>query len=318
MLQGFPIRPVQASTFAANIDHIYWFLTAIDLFFTALIFGFIFYFAVRYRRRAANEKATQIEGNIPLEILWTIIPLGLTVLVFVWGTSLYIKNARPPRNAMEIFVVGKQWMWKIQHPEGVMEIDELHIPVGQPVKLTMTSEDVIHDFSVPAFRVKKDVVPGIYTTEWFEATKVGRFRFYCDQYCGTNHSKMTGEVVVMNPVDYEQWLSGGVRGAPSMVMAGAELYDKLTCVTCHGTGKGPSFIDVYGNPVKLADGRTVIADDEYIRESILEPGAKIVAGYQPIMPTFKGQVTEEQILQLIAYIKNIKSMSHLPAGEATR
>jgi cytochrome c oxidase subunit 2 len=304
MWQGFPIRPDQASTIARGVDHLFYFLTAIDLFFTALIFLIIFYFMLRYRRRSQKDQPAQIEGNIPLEVIWTAIPLVLVVIVFLWGTSLFIRNSRPPAAATEIFVVGKQWMWKVQHPEGVEEINELHVPVGQPIKLTMTSEDVIHDFSVPVFRIKKDVVPGMYTTLWFEATKTGRFHLFCDQYCGVNHALMKGYVIVMDPTAYEQWLSGGIRGE-SMAQAGARLYDQLACITCHGTGKGPPLVGVYGKPVKLSGGSTVVADDAYLRESVLYPSAKIVAGYQPIMPTFKGQVTEEQLLQLIAYIKSL-------------
>ena len=304
MWQGFSIRPDQASTIAQGVDYLYYFLTAIDLFFTAVIFLTIFYFALRYRRRSEQDQPTQIEGSIPLEIAWTLIPLGLVVVVFLWGTSLFIRNSRPPAASTEIFVVGKQWMWKLQHPEGVEEINELHVPVNRPIKLTMTSEDVIHDFSVPAFRVKKDVVPGMYTTLWFQATKTGTFHLFCDQYCGTNHSLMKGEVIVMEPTEYEQWLSGGIRGG-TMAQSGAKLYDQLACITCHGTGKGPSLNGIYGKPVKLTNGATVVADDAYLRESVLYPSAKIVEGYRPIMPTFKGQVTEEQLLQLIAYIKSL-------------
>ncbi len=304
MLQGIPIRPEQASTIARGVDHLYYFLTAIDLFFTAVIFLTIFYFALRYRRRSEQDQPKQIEGNIPLELLWTAIPLVLVVVVFLWGTSLFIRNSRPPAAATEIFVVGKQWMWKIQHPEGLAEINELHVPVNRPIKLTMTSEDVIHDFSVPAFRIKKDVVPGMYTTLWFQATQTGRFHLFCDQYCGTNHARMLGEVIVMEPIDYEQWVSGGIRGE-SMSQAGAKLYDQLACITCHGTGRAPSLNNIYGKPVKLADGSTVVADDAYLRESVIYPSVKIVAGYPPIMPTYKGQVTEEQLLQLIAYIKSL-------------
>ncbi|MFZ0960029.1 MAG: cytochrome c oxidase subunit II [Terriglobia bacterium] len=305
MWQGFQFRPIQASTIAQGVDYLYYFLTAIDLFFTAVIFLTIFYFAVRYRRRSEQEKAEQIEGSLPLEIAWTIIPLGLCVLVFLWGTSLFIRNARPPAASTEIFVVGKQWMWKLQHPEGVEEINELHVPVNQPIKLTMTSEDVIHDFSVPAFRLKKDVVPGMYTSLWFQATKTGRFDLYCDQYCGTNHALMRGQVIVMPPTEYEQWLSGGIRGG-TMAEAGAKLYDQLACITCHGTGRGPSLNGIYGKQVKLTDGRTLTVDDEYLRHCILYPADRVVAGYQPLMPTFKGQVTEEQLLQLIAYIKSLR------------
>jgi cytochrome c oxidase subunit II len=313
MLQGFSIRPDQASTIAQGVDYLYFFLTAIDLFFTAVIFLTIFYFALRYRRRSHEDQPEKIEGSLPLEIAWTSIPLGICVVVFLWGTSLFIRNSRPPAAATEIFVVGKQWMWKLQHPEGVEEINELHVPVNRPIKLTMTSEDVIHDFSVPAFRVKKDVVPGMYTTLWFQATKTGSFHLYCDQYCGTNHSLMRGEVIVMDPTDYEQWLSGGIRGG-TMAQAGAKLYDQLACITCHGTGKGPSLAGIYGKPVKLTNGSTLVVDDEYLRHCILYPTERIVEGYTPIMPTFKGQVTEEQLLQLIVYIKSLSPQE----GKATK
>jgi cytochrome c oxidase subunit 2 len=306
MLQGLPIRPPEASTIAKGVDHLFYFLTAVDLFFTGIIFLTIFYFAIKYRRRSKNEVPHQVAGSLPLEIAWTAIPLALTVVMFLWGSSLYIRNSRPPRAATEIFVIGKQWMWQLQHPEGRREINELHIPVGQPIKLTMTSEDVIHDFFIPAFRVKKDVVPGRYSTIWFEATKTGRYHFYCAQYCGTNHSHMRGYVIVMKPDDYERWLSGGAQ-AQTMASAGAALYDQFGCITCHGTGKGPPFINLYGSRVKLSTGETVVADDTYLRESILYPSAQIVAGYRPIMPTFKGQVTEEDLLQLIAYIKSLRT-----------
>ncbi|PYV16772.1 MAG: cytochrome c oxidase subunit II [Acidobacteria bacterium] len=309
MWQGFPIRPDQASTIAQGVDHLYYFLTAVDLSFTFVIFLTIFYFAIRYRRRAKGERPPQIETYMPLEIVWTAVPLALCAVMFLWASSLYIRNARPPRASAEIFVIGKQWMWKLQHPEGPSEINELHVPVGQPVELTMTSLDVIHDFFIPAFRVKKDVVPGRYSTIWFEATKTGKYHFFCAQYCGAYHSQMTGWVYVMNPTDYERWLSGGVK-TTSMAQSGALFYEQFGCITCHGTGKGPPYAGLYGSTVSLSDGSTVVADDAYIRESILAPSAKIVAGYQPIMPTFQGQISEEQILDLLAYIKSLS-----PAGK---
>jgi cytochrome c oxidase subunit II len=304
MWQGFPIRPDQASTIARGVDHLYYFLTAVDLFFTFVIFLTIFYFAVRYRRRSKDEKPPQIETYLPLEILWTAVPLVLCAVMFVWSSSLYVENSRPPKAAGEIFVIGKQWMWKLQHPEGPSEINELHVPVGRPIQLTMTSLDVIHDFFIPAFRVKKDVVPGQYSTIWFQANQTGKFHFFCGQYCGAFHSQMTGWVYVMSPTDYERWLSGSVRSA-TMAQSGAVLYQQFGCITCHGTGKGPPFAGLYGSTVRLADGTTVVADDNYLRESILAPSAKIVAGYSPIMPTFQGQMSEEQLLELLAYIQSL-------------
>ncbi|MGA2630777.1 MAG: cytochrome c oxidase subunit II [Terriglobia bacterium] len=311
---GFPLRPEQASTIAEGIDNLYYFLTAIDLFFTAVIFLTIFYFMIRYRRRSQQETPEQIEGSLPLEILWSIVPLVLVVVTFVWSTSLFIRNARPPEAATEIFVIGKQWMWQLQHPEGVREINELHVPVGRPIKLTMTSEDVIHDFFIPAFRVKKDVVPGKYTSLWFQATKTGQYHLFCAQYCGVSHALMRGEVIVMEPQDYERWLSGSKK-ENSMAASGARLYDQYACITCHGAGKGPAFNDLYMSKVRLQDGKTVLADEEYLRESILFPSAKLVEGYPAIMPTFKGQLTEEQILQFIAYIKSLGSAERKAAHE---
>ena len=301
---GFPLRPEQASTIAEGIDNLYYFLTAIDLFFTAIIFLAIFYFMVKYRRRSQDETPAQIEGSLPLEISWSVIPLILVVVTFVWSSSLFIRNSRPPEASTEIFVIGKQWMWHLQHPEGVREINELHVPVGRPIKLTMTSEDVIHDFFIPAFRVKKDVVPGKYTSLWFQATKTGQYHLFCGQYCGVSHALMRGQVFVMEPQDYERWLSGSKK-ENTMAASGALLYTQYACITCHGAGKGPAFNDLYMSQAKLRDGTAVVADEAYLRESILVPGAKLVAGYDPIMPTYKGQLTEEQLLQLIAYIKSL-------------
>jgi cytochrome c oxidase subunit 2 len=303
---GFPLNPEQASTFAVSYDHLHYFLTAITLFFTTLIFALVFFFAVKYRRRSEDEMPPRIEQNILLEIIWIGVPGFIVLILFVWGALLFFQYSRPPRNAMEVFVVGKQWMWHLQHPEGVREINELHVPLGRPVKLALTSEDVIHDFFIPAFRVKHDVVPGRYDYIWFEATKVGRYHFFCSQYCGAFHSQMIGWVEVMKPEDYEAWLTGAARGE-NMADAGYKLYHSLACVTCHGTGRGPAFNGLYGKSVQLSapSTTTVTADDAYLRESILYPSVKLVAGYPAIMPTFKGQVSEEQILQLIAYIKSM-------------
>ena len=314
MWPSFPFHPEQASTTAQGVDELHFFLTAITLAFTAIIFTAILYFAVKYRRRSDSERPQPIEGSIPLELVWTLVPSALALITFIWGSSLYFRNARPPRASAEIFVVGKQWMWHLQHPEGPREINELHVPVGVPIKLTMTSEDVIHDFYIPAFRIKKDVLPGKYSSIWFQATKTGTFHFFCAQYCGANHAGMIGWVYVMTPADYADWLRGGSRGQ-TMEAAGAGLFTQLGCVTCHvanSTGRGPSLQGVYGKPAQLADGRTLIADDAYLRASILTPFNQILAGYPPLMPTFQGQVTEEQVLQLIAYIKSLGA----EAGEA--
>jgi cytochrome c oxidase subunit 2 len=305
---GFPLFPEQASTMAARVDALFYFLVAVTVFFAALIFFMIVVFAVKYRRRSEDERPRPIEGNFWLEILWSAIPLGLTMVMFVWGAIIYFDIYNPPNDALEISIVGRQWMWKAQHAEGQREINELHVPVGQAVKLTMTSEDVIHDVFLPAFRIKQDVLPGRYTTLWFQATKAGEYPLFCAQYCGTQHSGMVGRVVVLEPAEFEKWLSGGATGV-SMIDQGASLFKRFGCETCHGAGgtsQGPSLAGLFGKTVKLQEGTTVTADENYIRESILDPRAKIVAGYQPIMPTFKGLVSEEGLLQLIAYIKSLE------------
>ncbi|HWF13127.1 MAG TPA: cytochrome c oxidase subunit II [Candidatus Acidoferrales bacterium] len=304
-MQSLPFQPEQASSIAKSVDQLYMFLTVVTLFFTTLIFSLIFYFMIRYRRRSPDERPKPIEGNVPLEVLWTAVPTLIVALIFVWSSMLYFKNSEAPKGSMEIFITGKQWMWKVEHPEGQREINEVHVPLGRPVKLTMTSEDVIHDFFVPAFRVKKDVLPGRYTSLWFTATKVGTFHLFCAQYCGAFHAGMMGSIIVQKPDEYERWLAGGVPGE-SMEQAGEKVFQSSGCSTCHvadGSGLGPSLLGVYGRPVKLTTGETVTADDAYIHESILLPKAKIVMGYTPIMPTFQGQLTEEQLNDVIAYIR---------------
>jgi len=305
---GFPLFPEQASTMAVRVDQLYFFLIGIAVFFCTLIFVLIVAFAVKYRRRSDAEQPRPITESLGLEIAWTVIPLGLTLVLFVWGAKLFFTTYYPPRDSLEINVVAKQWMWKVQHAEGRSEIDELHIPLGRPIKLIMTSQDVIHDFFVPAFRVKKDVVPGRYTTLWFEATKPGAYRLFCAQYCGTQHSGMIGHIVVMEPTEFQAWLSGGATGV-SMATAGENLFQRLGCVTCHmpnDTGRGPSLAGLLGKTVRLQGGGSVTADENYVRESILNPQAKLVAGYPPIMPTFKGLISEDGIMQILAYLKSLK------------
>jgi len=290
------------------MDLLYLFIFAVSAFFTILVVALIGYFTVKFRRRNPDDVGADIHGSLALELGWTFIPFVLSMVMFGWGASLFFRLATPPANAMEVFVVGKQWMWKVQHPEGVREINELHVPTGRPVRITLGSEDVLHDFSLPAFRVKMDAVPGKLTTMWFEATKVGTYHIFCAEYCGTKHSGMIGQVIVMTPQDYEVWLSGG-RSTGTAVENGERLFTDLACVTCHkpdSTGRGPSLLGVYGSTVKLTDGRNVVADENYLRESIMNSQAKVVAGYQGIMPTFQGMVTEENLMQLIAYIKTLK------------
>jgi cytochrome c oxidase subunit II len=299
--------PDQASTFAPDVDHLLYYLLAVAVFFTVLIFGAIFYFAIRYRRRSEQELPHEAHTGYLLEIVWSVIPFGLTMVMFTWGASLYIRESRPPANSMQINVVAKQWMWKLQHMEGQREIDELHIPLGRPVRLTMTSEDVIHSFFVPDFRVKQDVVPGRYSTLWFQPTKVGKFHLFCAEYCGTKHSGMIGWIYVMQPDDYSHWLSGRT-GTETLADSGEKLFTDLACNNCHkpdSTGRCPSLVGLFGKKVQLSTGQTVLADEAYIRDSILHPAAQVVAGYQPVMPTFQGLVTEEGVLSLIEYIKSL-------------
>lgn len=306
MFDSLPLWPTQASTLASNVDWLFIFLIAVTGFFTLLVFVLIGVFAVKYRAKAGRE-ATQIEGSYSLEATWTLIPFGLFMIMFVWGAAIYMQEAQPPKDAMEVFVVGKQWMWKLQHPEGVREINQLHIPVGRDVRLTMISQDVIHSFYVPEFRIKQDVLPGRYTTTWFHAIKPGRYHLFCAEYCGTLHSGMIGEIVVMEPADYAAWLSGGT-GEGTMASTGQKIFQELGCASCHRfdtQGRGPNLAGVYGKAVLLDNGSTVVADDNYVRESILNPGAKVVSGFKPIMPTFNGIVSEEQLLSLIAYVKSL-------------
>jgi cytochrome c oxidase subunit II len=307
-----PVFPEQASTFAGEVDALYSFLVAISIVFGMGIAIALMIFAVRYRRRSRDERPELIEGSLPLELAWSIGPLLIVIPIFIWGAVLFFRMERMPPNAMQVYVVGKRWMWKVQHMTGQREINELHVPVGTPVRLILTSEDVIHSFFVPAFRVKKDAVPGRYTNLWFTATRTGRYHLFCAEYCGTKHSGMIGSIVVMEPAPFQEWLAGGPSESPAD--EGRKLFDSLACVTCHRAdsgARGPRLDGLFGRTVTLADGATLVADAEYIRESIVTPSAKIVAGYQPIMPTFQGQVTEEQVLHLIEYIK---TLSPPPAG----
>jgi len=309
MQSSFPLFPQAASSIASEVDLLYFFILAVCSFFAILVSAAVVFFAIKFRRRHPDEVGADIHGSIALELIWTVIPFVLAMVMFFWGADLYFRIARPPADAMDVFVVGKQWMWKVQHPEGVREINELHVPVGRPVRITLGSEDVLHDYYIPAFRVKMDAVPGKLTTMWFTATKVGRYHIFCAEYCGTQHSGMIGEVIVMEQQDYEAWLAGG-RSTGTAVENGEKLFTSLACITCHKTdqsGRGPILAGVFGSSVQLMDGRKVVADENYLRESIMNPQAKIVLGYQPIMPTFQGTVSEENLLQLIAYIKTLKA-----------
>jgi cytochrome c oxidase subunit 2 len=308
MSSSLSLFPPNASSVATEMDLLYAFLVAVSAFFTVLVVVLLGYFTVKYRRKHPDDVGADIHGSLILELVWTFIPFVLSMIMFAWGASLFYRLSRPPQDSMEITVVGKQWMWKVQHAEGVREINELHVPLGQDVRITLGSEDVIHDFAIPAFRVRMDAVPGKLTTLWFRATLTGEFRIYCDQYCGTRHSAMVGMVYVMAPQDYAAWVDAG-RSTSTPVDLGAALFTQFQCSTCHKpdrTGRGPSLVGVAGQTIALGDGRSVVADDTYLRESILNSQTKVVQGYQPIMPVFQGLMTEEQVLQLVAYIKSLK------------
>jgi cytochrome c oxidase subunit 2 len=311
-----PLFPEEASTFARHVDALYVFLIAVTAFFSLLIGTLVVAFAIKYHRRSPDEVATEVHESSVLELAWTIIPFGLTLVMFFWGVSVYFRITRPPANTIDIYVTAKQWMWKLQHTDGHREMNELHVPVGQPVRLTMASEDVIHSFYVPAFRFKRDVVPGRFSSAWFEASKPGRYHLFCAEYCGTRHSNMIGWIYAMKPTEYQAWLAGGSPGE-SLASAGAKRFVEHACNTCHGDqqgARGPSLAGLFGKQVHLQNGLTIVADESYIRESIINPQAKLVAGYPPIMPTFQGLISEEGLLQLTAYIKSLSSAP--PAGSA--
>ncbi|HEX7973535.1 MAG TPA: cytochrome c oxidase subunit II [Anaerolineales bacterium] len=317
---NFPLFPPEASTQAGQTDLLFVILILISGFFASIVVVLIVYWGLKYRRGKAADRSNPPLSNTKLEIGWMAGLLVLAMGTYTWATIMYYHITNPPKGAMEIYVTGRQWMWKFQHPEGQREIDVLHVPAGRDVRLIMTSEDVIHDFFVPAFRLKYDVIPGRYTNLWFNATKTGEYHLFCSQYCGTNHAWMAGTIIVMEPRDYAAWLSGAgqVAGAGAQAggaalppaQAGEQLFTQMGCASCHVSGAGttaPSLNGLFGNPVTLADGSTVTADENYIRESILLPQRKIVAGYGPVMPSYQGRVTEDQLVQFVAYIKSLAS-----------
>jgi cytochrome c oxidase subunit 2 len=262
---------------------------------------------VKYRRRAPDAVGARITGGLVLEIVWSVIPLIISMVIFLWGASVFFAMSRPPDETHNVYVVGKQWMWKFQHLNGQREINELHVPVGTPVKLIMTSEDVIHDVFVPGFRVKADVIPGRYTQIWFQPTRAGRYHLFCAEYCGTRHSGMIGEVIVMEPKEFQTWLASG-QAEGSLSSEGGKLFADFACNTCHrpdAQGRAPVLEGLFGKTVSLEGGGTAVVDEAYLREAIVTPAAKISLGFQPVMPTYQGVVTEEQLLQLIEYIKSL-------------
>jgi cytochrome c oxidase subunit 2 len=307
-LTDFAIIPPEASKIAPQVDALLVFMTLVSLVGLVLVGLLVTGFSILYRRDK-HPVAVQIEGSTLLEATWTIIPLGLFLVMFVWGSVLYFRIYTPPPNAMNIYVVGKQWMWKAEHPGGQHEINSLHVPINQPIQITLISQDVFHSFSIPAFRVKREAIPGRYTTVWFEATQLGTYHLFCTQYCGTSHSAMIGEVTVLSPEDYKKWLASSTSGV-SLAQNGERLFASLSCNACHNgqpDARGPSLADVYGKKLNLSTGEPVLVDEAYLRQAILNPSEHITQGYVPIMPTYQGQISEEGLISLVEYIKNLSS-----------
>jgi len=307
-LNASALFPREASTIAPYADALYFFLLTITVIGLVLVATLVFGFSIRYRK-ANHPVAIQVEGSTLLEATWTIIPLALFLVVFVWGALLYFRIYTPPANSMNIYVVGKQWMWKAEHPGGQHEINALHVPTGRPIQLTMISQDVFHSFSIPDFRVKREVIPGRYTTVWFEATTPGTYHIFCTQYCGTNHSVMIGEVTVLTPEDYQRWTQGSTSGM-SLAQNGERLFASMGCNACHSgnaAARGPNLAGVYGSKLQLTNGSEVLVNEAYLRDAILNPSQHITAGYAPIMPTYQGQVSEDGLIDLVEYIKGLET-----------
>lgn len=307
----FPILPEQASKVAEQTDNLYWGLLCISAAVCLIVFVPMTHFLFKYRNGKPADRTPLHLPELKIELTWTLVPLLIFMCFYVWGAQNYFQVERPPPNALNIDVVGKQWMWKVQHPEGNREIDELHVPLGRMVKLTMTSEDVIHDLYLPAFRIKQDVVPGRYTTEWFKAAKLGSYHLFCSEYCGTSHSLMVGHVIVLTPAEYQAWLTKGQPGS-TLAQSGENLFRELGCSGCHvgkSVVRAPPLEGLFGKPVPLSDREVVTADEGYLRDSILYPAKQIVAGYTNDMPSFRGKVSEEELLQIIAYIKSLGSQT---------
>ena len=306
----FPLFPAQASSTAAKVDALMLFEIGVTVVIAVAIFLVLLGFCIRFRRGNPVDRSNAPTHDKAMEVVWIVVPMLLSLVMYVWSTRLFFEMYQPPVDAAQIDVVGKQWMWYLQHSQGRSETNELHVPLGRPVKLNMTSQDVIHSFFIPAFRVKQDVLPGRYTSLWFEPTQVGVYDLFCAEYCGTNHSIMIGKVHVMEPADYEAWLSEKGVG-PSQAEEGERLFVQHHCAGCHRgsqTVHAPKLEGVYGKPVPVQEGRDVrfvTADDRYIRDSILLPKNEVVAGYEPIMPSYKDQISEPDLLKIIAYIKSI-------------
>ncbi len=304
--------PLEASTLARDIDDLYIFIVWISLFFFVLIAGLLAFFITRYRRKGPNDQTPHITHNMKLEITWTVLPLLICLVVFFWGFNGYVRASVAPGSAMEIQVTAKKWVWQFEYPDGSRTINEIHVPIGKPVRLVMTSEDVIHSFFVPSFRVKHDVVPGRYTEVWFQPTKLGIHQVFCTEYCGKGHSDMLAKVYVDDDATYEKWVQEGDETIKTMPLPqlGKLVYEEKGCSTCHtidGTpSKGPTWKSIYGRPETMSDNRSMMVDENYIRSSMMDPQKDIVKGFEGIMPTFQGLLREREIKGVIEFIKTLK------------
>ena len=306
------IMPSQASTLAPDIDNLFWFITAVSAFFFVLITALMLIFVKRYRRRSENEITPHITHNQKLEIAWSVIPLFILIGIFFWGFNGYMRAQIAPANSIEIQVRAKKWGWEFEYPDGMRTLNEFHVPVNRPVRLVMNSEDVLHSFFVPTFRVKMDVLPRRYTELWFQATQAGTHQVFCTEYCGKGHSDMLAKVHVDDEAAYQKWLVEGDESMKTMPLPelGQITYENAGCATCHsldGTRRdGPSWKGIFGQTRNFNDGTSAVVDENYIRQSILEPNAKVVQGFEPVMPTFKGLLRDRQVLGVIEYIKQLK------------
>jgi cytochrome c oxidase subunit 2 len=317
-LHASALFPAEASTIAPYMDALYFFLLLITAVGMTLVGALVVGFSLRYRRER-NPVATQVEGSTLLEATWTIIPLALFLVCFVWGALLYFRIYNPPANSMNIYIVGKQWMWKAEHPGGQHEINSLHVPIGRPVQLTMISQDVFHSYSIPEFRVKREVIPGRYTTVWFNATDPGTYHLFCTQYCGTAHSAMIGDVIAMTPEDYEKWAQQSTSGM-SLAQNGERLFASMGCNACHnGTAaaRGPNLAGVFGSKLTLTNGSEVLVNEAYLRDAILNPSQHVTAGFAPIMPTYQGQISEDGLIDIVEYLKTLQTNYRIQQTQVT-
>lgn len=318
-LANFPFSPPAASNFASEMDTLFYSILGLSVFFAVVTFFFVIYFAFKYRVGSSADRSSPVYENMKMEIIWIALPTLLAIFFFGWGAKVYAGTRIPPKDAKEIYVIGKQWMWHIQHPNGVRENNTLHVPIDTDIKLTMIAQDVIHAFYIPAFRTQFMVVPGRYTQMWFRPTKIGKYHLFCNMYCGAQHSEMGGTVVVMSKKDYADWLAnnGATRQNLSPVQAGEKLFNKVGCANCHGPAdlapRAPSLKGLYNQVREMDNGQRFIADETYIRESILRPSEKVRKGYMNTMPVYDKQLSEEEVMALLAYIK-AGALPSLPAN----